>query len=394
MATALLAIATSVVQDIPNSPNCRVESRPWCLSDQDACFVTEHGFRCLPDSTPGWAIISNLNIYYTQPISPKGPCSVLSRPNNYTLQGILVLIIKRYDAYYRTSTILISDKPDSILESYSNCAGEYERCVNSACVRTKSLGELCAGNSECYNQPTNNASAFGPICDYEPGKLQSPPKCLEYIQIPHHPDNDPQNRRQSDRHHFWIYIVAVLFFIVLCVSLLMCWCHWCKVSARHRRVAESEVLKAAAAMPSDMQDLQYNSGIVPATPLVAQSMKSPVKLDLAAGPTSGAGEVPLPHHQVSFSEEQIKDGALQPAISGVPETGDTSTRQPPPHPLQRRYSMVEWAMQQRRDRAIDQAFVERIGYSRSNTHRTEQLCGIAPGAPRCASTFGAHGHGS
>lgn len=394
MVTVLLAIATSVAQEIPNSPNCTVESRPWCISDQDACFVTEHGFKCLPDSTPGWAIIPDLNVYYTQPISPNGPCSVLPRPNNYTLQEILVLAIRRYDAYYRTSTILISDKPASILESYSNCAGEYELCVNSACVRTKSLGELCEGNSECYNQPTNNASAFGPICDYEPGKLQSPPKCLDYIQIPHRSDNDPQNRRRSDRHHFWIYIVAVLFFIILCVSLFMCWRNWGKASARHCRVAEIMVFKDAV-MPSDMQDLQYTVGYIPATPLVAQGMMPIVKMNLAAGPTSGMGEVPFPHHYMSFSEEQTKDReSLQPAISGVPETGDTNTRQPLPHLPQRRYSMAEWAMQQRRDQAIHQAFVARIGYSRSNTHRTEQLCGIAPGAaPRRARTFGGLGHG-
>ncbi|KFH71654.1 hypothetical protein MVEG_01950 [Podila verticillata NRRL 6337] len=185
----------------------------------------------------------------------------------------------------------------------------------------------------------------------------------------------------------------MLLFIILCVSLFMCWSHWGKVSARHRRVVESEILKVAA-MPSEMQDLQYNSGTVPAMPPVVQNMKPPVKLNLAAGPTSGTSEVPLPHRQVSFSEEQIKDGTLQPAISGVPEIGDTNTRLPPSHPPQRRYSMAEWVMQQRRDCAIDQAFAGRIGYSRSNTHRTEHLCGIAPGAPRRAGTFGGVGHGS
>ncbi|KAG0031706.1 hypothetical protein BGZ82_006861 [Podila clonocystis] len=394
MAATLLTIAISTAaQDIPNSPNCTVGSRPWCMSDQDACFVTEHGFKCLLDSTPGWAIIPNLNVYYTQPILPNGPCSVLPHPSNYTLLEILVLAIKRYDAYYRTSTILISDKPASILESFSNCAGEYERCVNHACIRTKSLGEQCAGNSECYNQPSNNASAFGPICDYEPGKLQSPPKCLNYIQIPHHPDNDPQNRRQSNNNYFWIYIVAVLFFIVLCVSLCICWNNWGKATARHRReMAESEALKEA--IPSDMDDLQYdNHGYLPATAPAAQGMKpASVKLNLAAGPTSAASEMPPPHDHMSISDEQINNGILQPA-SGVPETGETSINPHASQPSRRRYSMTEWTMQQRRDRAIDQAFVARIGYFRSNTHRTEQLCGIAPGSPRRASTFGGLGRG-
>ncbi|KAF9296850.1 hypothetical protein BGZ74_010123 [Mortierella antarctica] len=375
------AIAISVAApDIPNSRNCTVESRPWCMSDQDSCFVTKHGFKCLPGSTPGWVIIPNLNVYYTQTISPNGPCSVLPIPNNYTLQEILVVAIKRYDPYYRTSTILISDKPTSILESYSNCAGEYERCVKNACIRTKSLGEQCAGNSECYNQPSNNATAFGPICDYEPGKLQSPPTCQNYIQTPHHPDNDPPNRRQGDNNFFWIYIVAVLFFIILCVSLFMCWSYWGKPSARHRLVAVSEALKAAEAVPSEMKDLQYDGGhYLPAT--AAKGMKQPsVKLNNAAGPTSGTGEMPLPHHRLSMSDEQIMHETLQPA-AGVSEEGDTTTNPPPTQPPQRRYSMTEWMMQQRRDRAIDQAFVARIGSSRSNTHRTEQLCGIVPGGP-------------
>ena len=181
---------------------------------------------------------------------------------------------------------------------------------------------------------------------------------------------------------------------MLCVSLFMCWRNWGKASARLRRVAESEVSKDAV-MLSDMQDLQYNGGYIPATPLVAQGMMPIAKMNLAAGPTSGMGGTPFPHHYISFSEEQTKDGeTIQPAISGVPETGDTNTRHPLPHLPQRRYSMAEWAMQQRRDQAIDHVFVARIGYSRSNTHRTEQLCGLAPGAaPRRASTFGGLGHG-
>ncbi|KAF9317299.1 hypothetical protein BG003_000980 [Podila horticola] len=385
---SLLAIAISVAaQDIPNSPNCTVGSRPWCKSDQDVCFVTEHGFKCLPDSTPGWVIIPNLNVYYTQPISPNGPCSVLPHPKDYTLQEILVLALKRYDAYYRTSTILISDKPASILESFSNCAGEYERCVNSTCILTKALGEICAGNSECYNQPINDASAFGPICDYEPGKLQSPPKCLSYIQVPPNPDNDPVNRRQSEKNYFWIYIVAVLLFIILCVSLFVCWNNWGKASARQRRVAQSELLKAQA-MPSDMEDLQYDERYLPLTPHAAQGMP-PVKLNLAAGPTSSTGEI-FPYQHESISEEQIKDESLQLA-SAVTE-GDTDIKSPSQPPLHR-YSMAELAMQQRRDHAVDQAFVARIGCSRSNTHRTEQLCGIAPGTPRRASIFGGLSHG-
>ncbi|KAG0086862.1 hypothetical protein BGZ93_004526 [Podila epicladia] len=388
-------MAISVVApDVRNSRNCTVGSRPWCMSDQDACFVTEHGFKCLPACTPGWVIIPNLNVYYTRAISPNGPCSVIPRPNNYTLQEILILAIKRYDAYYRTSTILISDKPTSILESFSNCAGEYERCVNSACIRTKSLGEECAGNSECYNQPSNNATAFGPICDYEPGKLQSPPKCQNYIRIPRHPDNDPHNRRQGDSNYFWIYIVAALFFIILCVSLFMCWSYWGKASARHRRVAESEAMKAVEAIPSEMEDMQYDGGYLPATALAAKSMEQPsVNPKNAAGPTGGTGEMPLPHPHLSMSTEHILQKTLQPA-SGVSDEGETTTNPPPSEPTQRRYSMAEWAMQQRRDRAIDQAFVARIGNSRSNTHRTEQLCGITPGAPRRANTFEGIGQGA
>ena len=50
------------------------------------------------------------------------------------------------------------------------------------------------------------------------------PRCVNYIQVPGHPDNDTSPLHGGHRRsHVWIYIVAVLLFAILMVALCMCW---------------------------------------------------------------------------------------------------------------------------------------------------------------------------
>ncbi|GJJ71728.1 hypothetical protein EMPS_04085 [Entomortierella parvispora] len=218
-------IHTTVITS--TSPDCQIETRTWCPQDQ-SCYVTTDGFKCETWTTTGWVIIPNLNIYFARPpenhtLPVSGACSLLPLPTNTTLQDLLVLAMKRYDAYYRTSTILISDNPTSILEGYSNCKDVHQRCVDNQCVPVIPLGEVCKGNSECHNSRLNGTKVRGPICEYLPGKLEDPPRCVNYIQVPGHPDNDHSPVHGHRRSHVWIYVVAVLLFAVLMIALLVCW---------------------------------------------------------------------------------------------------------------------------------------------------------------------------
>jgi len=219
-------VRTTVIN--ATSPDCQVESRTWCPRDQ-SCYVTTDGFKCEKWTTTGWVIIPDLHIFFARPpenqtAPTSGACTLLPLPTNTTLQDLLVLGIKRYDAYYRTSTILISDNATSILAGYSNCIDVQQRCADQQCVPVIPLGEVCEGNSECFNPRLNDTQTRGPICGYLPGKLEESPRCVNYIEVPEHNDNDTSPLHGGHRRsHIWIYTVAVLLLGILMISLFMSW---------------------------------------------------------------------------------------------------------------------------------------------------------------------------
>ncbi|KAK3806910.1 MAG: hypothetical protein JOS17DRAFT_767281, partial [Linnemannia elongata] len=67
---------------------------------------------------------------------------------------------------------------------------------------------------------------FGLVCDYETGKLDQPPKCINYIRVSPGPDVD-QNKNppvdQQKRRLHWIFAIVVLVVIIAFVLLFMCW---------------------------------------------------------------------------------------------------------------------------------------------------------------------------
>lgn len=252
----------------PTTPTlCNIElEKSWCPTGQ-SCFVTSTTLQCHPTSTTtsGWIITSNLNIAFLNPspsqlLLSNATCLPLPVPvSNSTHQEILILALKRHDAYYRTSTILISEDPAAILRGVSTCKNPMERCVDGWCVPVLGYGDICAGNDECYNPPrsfnsstpyninmsdepeqSNNTRGagnepFGLVCDYEIGKLDQPPKCINYIRAYPRPDAD-QNRHppveQQKRHLHWIFAIVVLVVIIAFVLLFMCWrkTHGCSSS--------------------------------------------------------------------------------------------------------------------------------------------------------------------
>ncbi|KAG9063533.1 hypothetical protein KI688_004417 [Linnemannia hyalina] len=67
---------------------------------------------------------------------------------------------------------------------------------------------------------------FGLVCDYETGKLDQPPKCINYIRANPRPDAD-QNRNSPDEQQkkrlYWIFAIVVLVVIIVFVLAFMCW---------------------------------------------------------------------------------------------------------------------------------------------------------------------------
>lgn len=170
--------------------------------------------------------------------------------SNSTHKNILILALKRHDAYYRTSTILNSLDPAAILRGVSTCKNSTERCVKSRCGSVLRYGDTCRGNDECYNplrsfnsttpytgnlpdgEPENSSNPtgdepFGLVCDYEPGKLNDPPKCVHYSSVDPSPDTDqntsPAVVEEQKKWSYWYLVIAVLVVIVAFVFVYMCW---------------------------------------------------------------------------------------------------------------------------------------------------------------------------